>query len=141
MSERDVEGLRLVGFSGTKASGRAALYRHRTRPSFLPGITAPRIRGSWQGHHSLSARAAVPPPMWYSLWLYCPSMRIRSIRVGLREAVNLFDILRYYCSLLPSVKMKPTRGLHEACPNGQDVLRRRQGSGSTDQPRKISGHG
>lgn len=32
--------------------------------------------------------------------------------------------------------MKPTRGLHEACPNGQDVLRRRQGSGSTDQPRK-----
>lgn len=53
MSERDVEGLRLVGFSGTKASGReagVALYRHRTRPSFLPGITAPRIRGSWQGH-------------------------------------------------------------------------------------------
>lgn len=36
MSERDVEGLRLVGFSGTKASGReagVALYRQGVRKS------------------------------------------------------------------------------------------------------------
>lgn len=65
MSERDVEGLRLVGFSGTKASGReagVALYRHRTRPSFLPGITAPRIRGSWQGQ-----QIHFPPELQYLL--------------------------------------------------------------------------